>query len=613
MPKTPRSTPQPLLGSPLRTEGAPPPPVRANDPLINATVHGKFFVERDLGKGGSGRVYVALQLALNRRVALKVLSPEVDSEGDERFAERFFREASLAGALQHPNVVTVHDYGQTPEGICYIAMELLDGRSLKDLMKDGPLEPERALSIFEQVARGLRAAHRAGLVHRDVKPGNVLVIPGEDGVEVAKLLDFGLVKSDAPEVTEITRDGSFLGTPHYAAPEQVRGEEADARSDIYAFGVMLYRALTGKLPYNSNSAMAIALSHVRDPIPPMVERAPEVPVEAALEAVVRRCMAKDRADRYPDMDALLADLSRARRVVTAPLSAAPPPLPPPSPEPTPTPAPAPRRGLAALMLGGGLLAGAAGLGLLGLAYRFSGDGAVAALDAPVELAAPAEGAELLPAAQPSDPVLAEDSVTVTVLSDPAGAVVWADGQEVGRTPFAGSLPLIGGAPPPVRLEREGFRPADIDWQPRDGGLEASVSLLAVPSAVAPSPAPSAAPDPGPAPAPAAEPAPRPRAASTPAPSPAPAPAPAPAPRPSPAPSSGGAVSVDGVPFSAAQVGPALRFVNEASKEQLVAAGIAGAQAGYVLKGRPYADLAAFGAAYGVGPKTVEAVKRAAGG
>ena len=213
-PEPPVGVAEPLYGQPVGLSPAPLPVARAVDPFLGATVDGKFLIEADLGKGGAGRVYIATQLALHRRVALKILRPDLEADGDERFAERFFREASLAGALQHPNVVTVHDYGRSPEGLCYIAMELLDGRSLKDLMKDGPLEPERALGIFEQVGRGLRAAHRAGLVHRDVKPGNVLVVPGEDGAEVAKLLDFGLVKSDAAEVTEITRDGSFLGTPH---------------------------------------------------------------------------------------------------------------------------------------------------------------------------------------------------------------------------------------------------------------------------------------------------------------------------------------------------------------------------------------------------------------
>ncbi|MFO0002716.1 MAG: serine/threonine-protein kinase, partial [bacterium] len=148
---------------PPQTPDAPPRPSVA-DPLLGTVLHGKFRVDQALGKGGAGKVYVATQLSLGRPVALKVLRDDVNIEGDERFVERFYREAALAGALSHPNVVTVHDYGRTDEGICYIAMELLDGRSLKQILRDGPMELERALDLFEQVVRGLRHAHRAGLV-----------------------------------------------------------------------------------------------------------------------------------------------------------------------------------------------------------------------------------------------------------------------------------------------------------------------------------------------------------------------------------------------------------------------------------------------------------------
>ncbi|HCH61634.1 MAG TPA: hypothetical protein DFR83_02440, partial [Deltaproteobacteria bacterium] len=273
---------------------------------------GQYRLERSVGHGGTGRVYVATQLSLGRSVAVKMLRPELDTESaGEQFAERFFREASLAGGLSHPNVVTIHDYGRDEDGTCFIVMELVEGRSLKALMKAGPLEPERALDLFAQIARGLRHAHRSGLVHRDVKPGNVQITPGDDGREVAKLLDFGLVKSDMPEVTEITREGSFLGTPHYASPEQVRGQEADARSDLYAFGVMLYRAFTGVLPYYSRNSMALAMAHVRDPYPSMAERAPKVRVAPAHEAIVRRLLQKDPEKRYESADALLFDLEHA--------------------------------------------------------------------------------------------------------------------------------------------------------------------------------------------------------------------------------------------------------------------------------------------------------------
>ena len=295
--------------------GLPPTPANrpAQDRLVGRMLDGKVRLERLLGKGGTGRVYEGTQVSLGRRVAVKVMRPDLDAEDERSFEDRFFREASLAGQLQHPNIVTVHDYGRTADGVCYIVMELLGGSDLKALMTHGPIPPSRTLVIFEQIVRGLRAAHRAGLVHRDVKPGNIRLTEGEDGRDFVKVLDFGLVKGS--EDTEITQDGTFLGTPHYAAPEQVKGDEADGRSDLYAVGVMMYRALCGKLPYWSKNPMAIAMAHVREPYPPMASRAPDVVIDPGLEAIARRCMHKAPDRRYPDAGALLADVVAARRLM----------------------------------------------------------------------------------------------------------------------------------------------------------------------------------------------------------------------------------------------------------------------------------------------------------
>ena len=585
----------PLLGAPLSALPAPQRPAAERaDPLVGTVLGGQYQIESLLGKGGAGRVYVATQLTLRRKVALKVLNPELDSNGEEHFSERLFREASLAGSLQHPNVVTVHDYGQTETGLCFIAMELLDGRSLKEVLADGAMDPERALDLFEQIVRGLRAAHRAGLVHRDVKPGNVLVCRGDDGQDHPKLLDFGLVKSEHGEVTEITRDGSFLGTPHYASPEQVRGEEADVRSDLYSVGVMLFRALSGKLPYASKNAMAIAMSHVRDPIPSFEERAPGLQIPPAFEVVVRRCMAKNPAERYPDADALLAAFAEVRRLTYGPPAAAPPP-----------PAqPVPQKGVTVgmVLLVTSVVGGIVGTSLLGLAYLSE---ATAPNRAAVVLAPEPNEAERSERIDGNGTELAEEPaivpVSLTLSSEPNGATVWKGTIELGKTPYAGVVEFGPGETPVVRVEKANFLAQTVTLTVVEGNAELMVRLEPLPTST-----PTETPLPRPvAPAPRVE-------APTPRPAERPAPRAAEAPR-EPAPQgggSGGSVTVDGVSFPAGQVAAALRFVNEADRARLLAAGIAGAQATHVVNGRPYADLAAFGATYGVGPKTVEAVKRA---
>jgi tRNA A-37 threonylcarbamoyl transferase component Bud32 len=590
----------PLLGAPLP---ATPPPQRPAaeraDPLVGTVLGGQYQIESLLGKGGAGRVYVATQLTLRRKVALKVLNPELDSNGEEHFSERFFREASLAGSLQHPNVVTVHDYGQTETGLCFIAMELLDGRSLKEVLADGAMDPERALDLFEQIVRGLRAAHRAGLVHRDVKPGNVLVCRGDDGQDHPKLLDFGLVKSEHGEVTEITRDGSFLGTPHYASPEQVRGEEADVRSDLYSVGVMLFRALSGKLPYASKNAMAIAMSHVRDPIPSFEERAPGLAIPPAFEVVVRRCMAKNPAERYPDADALLAAFAEVRRITYGPSPTLPP---------APAPAPPPKKvTVGMVLLVTSVAGGAVGAGLLGLAYLSEATSPIRA--SVVEAPAPIE-AELSEGSDANGTELAEEPaivpVSLTLGSEPSGATVWKGAIELGKTPYAGVVEFGPGEPPAVRVEKAGFTGQTVSLTVVEGNAETTIRLEPLPQPAPTETAPATTPVPRPvAPAPRVE-APAPRPLEAPEPRAAEAPR-EPAPRTG---GSGGSVTVDGVSFPASQVAAALRFVNEADRATLTGAGIAAAQATHVVNGRPYADLAAFGATYGVGPKTVEAVKRA---
>lgn len=633
------------------------------DNLLGTVLDGKFRLEKPLGRGGAGRVYLGRQLSLGRVVAVKVMRPELDPEGEQRFGERFFREASLAGALNHPNVVTVHDFGRTKEGLCYIVMELLGGVSLKDLLRLGPIPAERAVVIFEQIVRGLRHAHKAGLVHRDVKPGNVQVLPGDDGRDFVKLLDFGLVKGDDEE-SGITQHGSFIGTPQYAAPEQVKGEAASARSDLYSTGVMFYRAVTGKLPFAFDNPMAIALAHVKEPYPPMAERAPDVPVPHDIELIVRRCMEKEPVQRYLDADALLNDIIAARRnlfpempsvVGTAamvaawtgaagaagagngdagaasgaaprslgPSSGEPRTLPIPMPIPMPANGAAPavrtgRRlgGLVAVVLGVGLLFGVGclggGLWLGPWSVDFLDRGAAgpeAADGAPRP--ADAADADLINAppnnapAEPEAPAMR--TVSLTVQSAPAGAEVRLSGALLGTTPLVTDLPIPAqeqGAHRPIELRLSGYeaRVVLVDVSGSEALLDTRLSVIAraAEPAVASGGARAAAGGSGHATTSDPEVAPedqgsKARVGATPAPAPA---------------SAGGAVIADGVRFTSAEAAEAVAFANGASKEALLGAGIAPAQANVVLRSRPFADVSAFAATPQIGEKTVAAVLRA---
>jgi serine/threonine-protein kinase len=247
-----------------------------------------------------GVVYRATQLALERPVALKVIATEIAH--DARFRERFKREAQLAAAIDHPNVIPVHEAGEA-DGALYLAMRYVEGTDLGALIaREGALEPARAVRIVGQVAAALTAAHARGLVHRDVKPANVLIASGAD--EHAYLADFGLTKRTS-SAGGLTRDGMFVGTLDYCAPEQIRGEGADPRTDVYALGCVLYHCLTGRSPFDRESDVATMYAHLNDPVP--VPSAVDERIPAALDAVVATALAKRPAARYPTA----TDLGRA--------------------------------------------------------------------------------------------------------------------------------------------------------------------------------------------------------------------------------------------------------------------------------------------------------------
>jgi beta-lactam-binding protein with PASTA domain/predicted Ser/Thr protein kinase len=275
-------------------------------------VDGRYRVLRRLGSGGMADVYCAEDLQLGRQIALKVLHGRFAA--DDEFVERFRREASSAAGLQHQHVVSIYDRGEW-DGTYYIAMEYLEGRSLKAVIQqEAPLDPERAIDLTVQVLRAARFAHRRGIIHRDLKPHNVIV----DDEGRAKVTDFGIARAGA---SDMTQTGSIMGTAQYLSPEQAQGHAVSEPSDLYSVGIILYELLTGRVPFEGESAVTIALKQVNErPVPPSrFNRA----VTPELEAVVMRAMEKDPARRFQDADAFIAALEHARAALPPGLVAAP--------------------------------------------------------------------------------------------------------------------------------------------------------------------------------------------------------------------------------------------------------------------------------------------------
>jgi eukaryotic-like serine/threonine-protein kinase len=272
-------------------------------PLASETiVDGRYRVVGRIGSGGMADVYCAEDLQLGRNVALKVLHSRFAE--DAEFVERFRREARSAAGLQHQNVVSIYDRGEW-DGNYYIAMEYLDGRSLKEIVqREGPLSPERAIDLTLQVLRATRFAHKRGIIHRDIKPHNVIV----DDEDRAKVTDFGIAR--AAGASDMTQTGSIMGTAQYLSPEQAQGHAVSEPSDLYSVGVVLYELLTARVPFDGESAVTIALKHVNErPVPPsMINPA----VTPELEGVVLRALEKDPRYRFPDADSFIAALEHAR-------------------------------------------------------------------------------------------------------------------------------------------------------------------------------------------------------------------------------------------------------------------------------------------------------------
>ena len=275
--------------------------VHTNDgrELLGRVLDGRYRIESHLAVGGMGMVFMGVQTSVGRKVAIKVLSREVAK--DVEAVKRFMQEARTASALSHPNIITIHDFGQTPgDGLLYLVMEYVKGETLAEMLaRVGPISLHRAVGLARQILDALEAAHAAGIIHRDLKPANIIMSPKPGHPDFLKVLDFGLAKTiGAGAAQQLTQTGQVFGTPGYMAPEQGKGERCDHRADFYAVGVMLFELLAGQPPFEGSTALSILVRHINDPPPNFKELDPPVLVPDALAEVIFKAMAKTPEERF---------------------------------------------------------------------------------------------------------------------------------------------------------------------------------------------------------------------------------------------------------------------------------------------------------------------------
>jgi serine/threonine-protein kinase len=284
------------------TEPTSNPPIDPQQNMIGREVAGRFRILAKLGEGGMGTVYRAEQMSLKRTVALKMLRPDVG--GGALLLQRFNAEAHAVAKLSHPNTVNIYEFGQDTDGMLFIAMEFVEGRSLRAVIHaEAPLPIRRALAIASQIAASIADAHSRSIVHRDLKPDNVMLQDRGKQKDVVRVLDFGIAKlRDDGRANNMTQAGDMLGTPQYMAPEQIRAEQIDGRTDVYALGCMIYEMVTGRLPFEAPTVMALLSKHLMETPPPPSQRRPDLGLPRVIDDLVMAAMAKDPAQRPPTME-----------------------------------------------------------------------------------------------------------------------------------------------------------------------------------------------------------------------------------------------------------------------------------------------------------------------
>jgi eukaryotic-like serine/threonine-protein kinase len=289
--------------------------------LMGSIVAERYHILKKLGEGGMGTVYLAEHVKMGRKAALKVMNPGMNTDADA--IARFNREAANASRLNHPNVCAIYDFGETADGLIYLAMEFIEGESLTSLIeKNGSLAAPRAATIIHQAADALAVAHDYGIVHRDLKPDNIMIAKDRDGADVVKVVDFGIAKASSSDAQKVTKTGLVVGTPEYMSPEQLAGDKLDGRSDIYSLGLVAFNCLTGLLPFPSETAQEAMIMRLTDHPKTLADMRPDVEWPPELQTVMDRVLARDADERYQKSDEFGRDISKAVENMPAAVAAA---------------------------------------------------------------------------------------------------------------------------------------------------------------------------------------------------------------------------------------------------------------------------------------------------